>query len=115
MRRIYLRLGQFRDATGQPHAYLCFGVEDRTHNVVGTTVRLKSEKAGTKPFENWVSRKFDPRLNMTVIPFDYDGNHIEMIIELAYQRPVRVDGELHNYSTNLARLNHYNNIRAPTR
>jgi predicted HTH transcriptional regulator len=79
---------------GKPHAYLCFGVEDDTHAVVGTAVNLKTEKVGAEPFENWVSRKLDPRLNLTIIPFDYGGKHVEIIaIEPAYQRPVRVDGE----------------------
>lgn len=77
-----------------PHAYLVFGVEDKTHKIVGTKVSLKDEKVGNEPFENWVARKLDPRLNLTFVPFDYAGKNIEIIaIEPAYQRPVRVDGE----------------------
>jgi ATP-dependent DNA helicase RecG len=77
-----------------PHAYLVYGVENGTHAVVGTEVRLKAEKIGNEPFENWISRKLDPRLNLTIVEFGYAGKHVEIIaIEPAYQRPVRVDGE----------------------
>jgi predicted HTH transcriptional regulator len=92
-----------------PHAYLVYGVENETHAVVGTTIRLKSERVGNEPFENWVSRKLDPRLNLTIVEFEYEGKHVELIaIEPAYQRPVRVDGEAYiRIDSQLRRLREY--------
>ena len=64
---------------GKPHAYVVFGVEDGSHKIVGTSVRLKNEKHGNEPFENWVQRKLDPRITLAFYPFDYKGKHIELI------------------------------------
>lgn len=89
----------------QPHAYLVFGVENKTHKIVGTTVRLREEKIGNEPFEPWVSRLLDPRLSLQFLTFTHNDAPIEMIvIDPAYQRPVRfkanrfirVDSQLRN-------------------
>ena len=34
------------------HAYMIWGVDDDTHDIVGTKVRLKSEKKGNQELEN---------------------------------------------------------------
>ena len=36
------------------HAYMIWGVDDDTHDIVGTKVRLKSEKKGNQELENWL-------------------------------------------------------------
>src|SRR6185312_6986257 len=93
----------------EAHGYLVFGVENDTHEVVGTTVRIKDEKIGAEPFEGWIARKLDPRLTLTFVPFDYDNKHVEIVvIEPAYQRPVRVDGEAYiRIEQQLRRLRDY--------
>jgi predicted HTH transcriptional regulator len=78
----------------EPHAYLVFGVEDESHDVVGTRVRLKREKVGAEPFENWLSRALDPRITVTFVELEFEGKHVEIIIiDPAYQRPVRFKTE----------------------
>jgi ATP-dependent DNA helicase RecG len=80
----------------QNHGYLVFGVEDGTHRVVGTSVRLKDEKVGNENFENWLTRWLDPRLNLHFVSFDSPEGHIEIIvIEPAYQRPVAFKHEMY--------------------
>lgn len=75
---------------GQQHAYFVFGVEDGTHRVVGTTIRLDHEKVGNEPFLTWLGRSLDPKLTLQPLSFEYGDVHIEMIIiDPAYQRPVR--------------------------
>src|SRR5690349_9924790 len=32
--------------SGRPHAYLVWGIEDGTHTIIGTTVRIRSAKKG---------------------------------------------------------------------
>ena len=93
-----------------PHGYLVFGVENDTHNVVGTTVRLREMKVGAEPFEAWLAHKLEPRLTLNFVTFEYDDSkHIEIIvIEPAYQRPVRVDGEAYiRIEQQLRRLREY--------
>jgi ATP-dependent DNA helicase RecG len=74
----------------QAHGYLVFGVENDTHRIVGTTVRLREEKVGGEPFLNWVTNRLDPKLALELKSFDCDGRHIEMpVVEPTYQHPVR--------------------------
>ena len=35
-------------------AYMIWGIDDSTHEIVGTTVRLKHEKKGNEELENWL-------------------------------------------------------------
>src|ERR1044072_7177620 len=48
----------------QPYAYLIYGVSGQNHKIVGTRIRLKAEKVGAEPLENWLIRALEPRLNM---------------------------------------------------
>lgn len=74
----------------KPWAYLVYGVENKTHDVIGTQVRLKNEKgAGQEELENWLLKMLDPHIKFEFISFEYGLNHVEMIrIEPGYSRPV---------------------------
>jgi len=75
--------------SNETHGYLVFGVENETHNIVGTEVRLKSKKVGNEPFEHWLARALDPRLQLEFIECNDGGRYISIIkIDPAYQRPV---------------------------
>ena len=78
----------------EPHAYLIFGVQDGTHEVVGTSVRLKGEAVGSEPFEVWLAKMLHPTINFEIVPFDYHGRHVEIVcIQPAYHSPVRFRSE----------------------
>lgn len=78
----------------EDRAFLIFGVQDGSHDLVGTDVRLKSQKVGAEPLENWVSHLLNPRLNIDFSSVDIEGKHIEIVsVEPAYQQPVRFKGE----------------------
>ncbi len=75
---------------GEARAFLLFGIEDQTHEIAGTDVRLKEKKVGNEPFENWLNRCIEPRLNLEFVSVDFDGKIVELIaIDPAYQQPVR--------------------------
>lgn len=74
--------------------YLIFGVEDGTHNVVGTSIDLKAEKVGAEPFEAWLARMLHPALHFQIVPFEYDRKPVQMVvIDPAYMSPVRFQTE----------------------
>lgn len=74
----------------QDRAYLIFGIDDTTHDVVGTQIRLKDEKVGGQIYEHWLCNSLSPRINIEFCSFDYDEKHIEIIvIDPAYISPVR--------------------------
>ncbi len=72
------------------HAFLIYGVDDQTHEIVGTSVNLKKEKKGGEIFENWLNRMVSPRINIEFNTCEISGKRIEIAsIEPAYDRPVR--------------------------
>ncbi|RWD89444.1 ATP-binding protein [Mesorhizobium sp.] len=75
---------------GQRTAFVIFGIDDSTHDVVGTNVRLKDEKGqGGEPFENWVQRFLNPRVGLDFAHCFIDGKRVEiMCIQPAFDSPV---------------------------
>lgn len=72
------------------YAYLVFGIADGSHEVLGTTLRLKTQKIGEDIFEHWLSRMLSPKINLHIEELDIDDKHIEIVcIEPAYYRPIR--------------------------
>lgn len=75
---------------GQDYGYLIFGVEDKTHKIIGTNFKAKSHKKGNEELEHWLAQRLDPRIDFEVIEFDYDAHrHISLyIIPATKERPV---------------------------
>ncbi len=63
----------------KPYGYLVFGIEDETHNVLGTTFKAKSHKKGNEELEMWLTLHLNPKIDFRVYEFDYaEGLHISM-------------------------------------
>ena len=78
----------------QKAAYMVWGVEDATHKIVGTTVRLENEKKGDESFFFWLSKFVRPKINITHHIINVDGAHIEMLcIDPGYNQPVTFTGQ----------------------
>lgn len=90
-------------------AYIVFGVEDGTRNLVGTKTRLAKLKYGNEDFENWISRVLEPRLMIDFLDFEVDGlNFSIIVIEPTYDRPVRFNGcEYLRIGQNVKKLGEY--------
>jgi len=74
---------------GEQFAYLIFGIEDRTHRIVGTTFSAKKKKIGNMEFENWLMQKINPKIDIRIYEFEYDGNPLVLFkIPAAIDRPV---------------------------
>jgi ATP-dependent DNA helicase RecG len=75
---------------GQRHAYIVWGINNITHEVVGTSVRLRSKKIGNEELENWLSHQLSPRVNFTIVDGEIGGNLVSLIeIPAATHTPVR--------------------------
>lgn len=78
---------------GSERAFLVFGVEDGTHRLVGTKVRLAALKRGGENFENWLNRVIQPRLMLELVDFTHNNLQFSIIsIEPTYERPVKFNG-----------------------
>lgn len=69
--------------------YLVFGIEDTTHNIIGTSFKAKSHKKGNEELEMWLVTRLKPRIDFQIYEFDYDGKHISLfVIPAAKTQPI---------------------------
>lgn len=74
-------------------AYLVWGIEDGTHELVGTTVLPTQIRKGAEEFENWLVRLLNPRIHFRFIEIELEGKQISMIeIPRASHQPVQFQG-----------------------
>ncbi|MEY4937801.1 MAG: hypothetical protein RIS64_4160 [Bacteroidota bacterium] len=74
----------------QPYGYLVFGVEDKTHRIVGTTFKPKIQKKGGEDLEHWLANRLNPKIDFTVEALEYDTNKeiVIYMIPAAQARPI---------------------------
>lgn len=74
----------------RPYGFLIFGIEDGTHNIIGTSFKARSAKKGNEELEMWLLNRLNPRIDIECLEFDYDDDkHISMYrIPAATNRPV---------------------------
>lgn len=58
------------------NAFLVFGVQDGTHNIVGTIFSPSNEKIGNDQLEFWLSRMINPRIDFRIHEFKYGDKKI---------------------------------------
>ena len=59
-------------------AYMIWGVDDKTHKIVGTDFNPKSFKIGNEELENWLLRLLNPRIDFSFIEVFF--NHLKVVI-----------------------------------
>ena len=62
------------------HAYMIWGIDDSTHEIIGTKLRLRQEKKGNQEIENWLRYMLSKNADFEIQSIDIDGKHIEMLI-----------------------------------
>lgn len=71
------------------YAYLIGGVDDGSHEIVGTKVRLQLEKKGEQELENWLRYLLSKNADFEFYDTEVDGKHVELIrIHKALNEPV---------------------------
>jgi ATP-dependent DNA helicase RecG len=70
-------------------AYLIFGVENKTHEIIGTTFQPTQFKVGNEDFESWLARLLNPRADFKIFKFNVDEKNVVMfVIDPAHNRPI---------------------------
>jgi predicted HTH transcriptional regulator len=78
---------------GKANGYLVWGIEDGTHNVVGTLFRPSATKKGNEELESRLLRLLNPRLYFRFYEFEYEGSSIVLLeIPRATGKPVQFQG-----------------------
>ena len=50
---------------GQSRGFMAWGLDDKTHQIVGTKFNPKTAKYGNEELENWISRSLSPRIDFS--------------------------------------------------
>ena len=58
------------------NAFLVFGIQDGTHNIVGTNFSVSNEKNGNEQLEFWLSKMINPRIDFRIYEFKYEDKKI---------------------------------------
>jgi ATP-dependent DNA helicase RecG len=79
---------------GKAFAYLVWGVQDKTHGIVGTEFKLSAAKKGNEPLENWLLRLLTPKIHFRFFELTVDEKPVVLLeIARAFRHPVRFHGE----------------------
>jgi predicted HTH transcriptional regulator len=77
----------------QPQAFILWGIEDGSHNFLGTTFQPKQTKKGNEELENWLLRLLTPRIDIRIHEGDVSGKHVVLLeIQPASHQPVAFSG-----------------------
>lgn len=76
--------------TGKVHAYLVWGVNDDSHEAVGTTFNPATTKVGNEELESWLLRHLSPKINFRFHSLQVEGKPIILLeIGAAFRHPVQ--------------------------
>ncbi len=72
------------------YGYLVFGVDDSTHEIIGTTFRPTQKMVGSNELENWLIQNLTPHIDFRIYEFQCDGENIALF-EIPAAENVPVD------------------------
>ncbi|MDD2236348.1 MAG: ATP-binding protein, partial [Kiritimatiellae bacterium] len=77
------------------HGYLVYGIDDKTHEVVGTSFKPHDSKGkGNEGLEPWLARLLSPRIDFKIFEYDYDGRSVVLFrVDAVCNTPVKFSGE----------------------
>ncbi|MBI5074745.1 MAG: putative DNA binding domain-containing protein [Nitrospirae bacterium] len=79
---------------GKAFAYLVWGIEDSSHDIVGTTFSPSAAKIGNEELENWLLRLLSPKIHFRFFEFEVNGASIVLLeVGRAFRHPVQFKGQ----------------------
>lgn len=93
----------------RPKGYLVWGVDDGTHEIVGTEFKYRKMKKGNEELEAWLSRLLSPRINFRFYEVKINSVQVVLLeIPSAEKQPVQfAGGEYIRIGTNKKNLREY--------
>ena len=77
----------------QEHAFLIWGIDDKTHEIIGTTFIPQESKVGNQGLELWISTQLDPQIQFYFHTTEIEGYPIVLLeISRAHSAPVKFRG-----------------------
>lgn len=79
--------------TGKVHAWLVWGVDNDTHEIIGTSFSPAAVKVGNEELENWLLRLLSPKINFRFYALQANGKAVVLLeIGAAFRHPVQFKG-----------------------
>ena len=73
----------------QRFGYLVFGIEDKTHRLIGTTFNPLTTKHNNQELESWLIGHITPKIDFNIFHFEYQGLNFAIFrVQAANGRPV---------------------------
>jgi len=80
--------------SGKSQAYLIWGIDDQTHEVVGTTFLPAAKKIGNEELESWLLHLLEPKIDFDFYTVEVDSRPVVLLeIGRAFRHPVRFSGQ----------------------
>lgn len=70
----------------KPFGYLVFGVEDKTHQIVGTSFNPLTTKKGNEELEHWIAQRLSPKIDFRIHIVEYQNKKISV-----FEIPANID------------------------
>ena len=71
------------------YGYLVWGVQDGTHEIIGTKFSLRAAKKSNQELQSWLANLLNPRVQFDVYEWDYEDKRIVLVrIEVPYHGAV---------------------------
>lgn len=79
---------------GKQQAYLVFGVDDESHQLVGTNFKPSVQKHKQQEVESWLLQKISPKIHFRFYEFEVDDQTPVVLLEIqpASHNPVQYEG-----------------------
>lgn len=78
---------------GKAWGYILWGIEDVTHNIIGTTFQPRKQKKGNQELESWLLGLLEPGIEIKIHEEEIDGHRIVLFeVQAAFIKPVRFNG-----------------------
>ena len=78
---------------GKANAYMLWGIDNQSREIVGTRFQPLSAKKGNQPLESWLLQLLQPRIHFRFDEVTIDGCQVVILeIDRASHRPVRFNG-----------------------
>lgn len=78
---------------GKAHAYVLWGIDNETHDIIGTDFSPGRKKIGNEELENWLLRLMNPKINFRFSEIFENGVKLILLeIARAFRHPVQFKG-----------------------
>lgn len=79
---------------GKAHGYVVWGIDDTTHEIVGTTFDPVKAKVGNEELENWLLRLLNPKIDFRFHSAVIEGSSVILLeIGRAFRHPVQFQNQ----------------------